>query len=80
MRVALPPSQGFSPPAALPIVDTSQLLAWMKTVACHISKQGMVQPSSPQPLQPLPTVNPEGIQDGEKQDPGLRQLRCISKE
>lgn len=67
MRVALPPSQGCGPPAALPIGDTSQLQAWMKTIACRTSKQRLVQPSSPRPLQPQPTVNPEGM------DPGWRK-------
>ena len=47
---------------------------------CHISKQRMLQESSHLPLQPHPSVNPERIQDGEKQDTGPRQLKCKSKE
>ena len=48
---------------------------WMKNVTCHLSVKKMLGPSSHQPLQPPPTVLPEEIQDGEKQDTGPRQLR-----
>ena len=40
----------------------------------------MLQQSSHLPLQPHPSANPEGIQDGEKQDIGPRQLKCKSNE
>ena len=54
--------------SALPFRQVSVLikLVWTKYVACHISKQRMSTPSSYQPLQPPPTVYPEGIQYGEK--------------
>ena len=45
---------------------------WMKNVACHISKQRILQPSSHKSLQQPLTVHPEGIQDEEKQDTGPR--------
>jgi len=51
-----------------------------ENVACHISKQKMLQPSSQQALQLPSTVHPEGTQDGKEQDTGPRYLRCISKE
>ena len=51
-----------------------------KSVTYHISKQRMSWPWSQQPLQQPSTLHPEGSQDGEEQDTGPRQLRCISKE
>ena len=38
-----------------------------------------IESSSHQPLQPPPKIHPEGIQDGEKQDPGPEESRCIPK-
>ena len=51
-----------------------------KKVACRISEQRMLQTPRFQPLLPPQTVDPEGIQDAEKQATGSRWLRCISKE
>ena len=51
-----------------------------KKVACCISEQRMLQTPRFQPLLPPQTVDPEGIQDAEKQATGSRWLRCISKE
>lgn len=53
---------------------------WMKNVPCDISKQRTLQPTGPWPLQPPPTVPPEGTQDGKKQDTGPRELKCTSEE
>lgn len=39
----------------------------------------MLWPSKNLPLQPLPTVYLEGVQNGEKQATGPRKLRCKSK-
>lgn len=47
--------------------------------ACLFSKEGKLQRSGPQPLQPPPRVPPQGTQDGEKQETGPRSLRCPSK-
>ena len=54
--------------------ETSSLLyyLWMKNVACHISKQRMLRPSSHQPLQRTPRVHPERTQDRKEQDAGPR--------
>lgn len=38
----------------------------VKKVTCPISEQGVLQPSSHQPMKPPPAVHPAGIQEGEK--------------
>ena len=46
--------------------------AWTKNVACPISKQRLLRPSSHSATAASPVVHPEGTQDGEKQDTGPR--------
>lgn len=52
-------------------------LVWTKNIACHISKQMMLGPTSLQSLQPPPTMHTERIQDGEIQNTGPRWLRYM---
>ena len=49
---------------------------------CHLSCQPTKDAAAikPSATATAPTVHPEGIQDGEKQDDGPAELRCISKE
>ena len=58
---------GLGPPEWLPFTIDKE---------CHLphrqTKGVAARPASPQPLQPLPNVHPEGMQDEEKQDPGPR--------
>ena len=48
--------------------------------ATSVSSKQKMQPSSQQPLPASPKHAPRGTQDGEKEDAGPRQLKCISEE
>ena len=54
-------------------------MLWRKKIACRINEQRMLHVSCFQPLLPPQTVDPEGIQDAEKQATGSRWLRCIQR-
>ena len=54
---------------------------WVLAPMGGTANVGSHQPLQPWPTLPLPPkVHPEGIQDGEKQDTGPRELRYISQE
>ena len=53
------------------LLYTLPTVMWTEKATCHVSKQRMLLPSASSQTHTL-TVHPEGIQDGEKQDPGPR--------
>ena len=56
------------------LLTPSLMPVWMKYIACRISKQRMLQPSSHHIIA-APMVSPEGTQDGDKQAAHCQALR-----
>ena len=62
-------------------ISTFQLLMRMEmSPATSVSSKPKTQPAGQQPLPAFPRCAPWGTQDGQKEDTGLRQLTCVSKE